>query len=137
MNEMKIGFRIRAATVAALSLALSACFTMNHSFPPNTQFGRRPEGSVGVRSVGDKGMKNYLLSGLVPYTSFGTKDLAKDPGPGKRLADVEIETQFNWFDFVVSIVPGLYYGYYVWAPRHVGYKAVVVENHSDVVAATH
>ena len=80
--------------------------------------------------------RNYLLSGLVPYTSFGTKDLAKDPGPGKQLADVEIETQFNWFDFVVSIVPGLYYGYYVWAPRHVGYKAVVVESHSQAVAAT-
>lgn len=128
--------RIRAALVAALGLALSACFTMNHTFPPNSQFGRRPEGSVGVRSVGDAAMKNYLLSGLVPYTSFGTKDLAKDPGPGRRLADVEIETQFNWFDFVVSIVPGLYYGYYVWAPRHVGYQAVVVESHSDVAAAT-
>jgi len=132
------GFRLRfrAALVAALGVSLSACFTMNHTFPPNTQFGRRPEGSVGVRSVGDEGMKNYLLSGLVPYTSFGTKDLAKDPGPGRRLADVEIETQFNWFDFVVSIVPGLYYGYYVWAPRHVGYEAVVVEDPSEVVAAT-
>ena len=129
--------RLRAALVAALGLSLSACFTMNHKFPPNTQFGRRPDGVVGVRSVGDKGMKNYLLSGLVPYTSFGTKDLAKDPGPGKELADVQIETQFNWFDFVVSIVPGLYYGYYVWAPRHVGYKAVVVESHSPAVAATH
>ena len=134
---MRKTIRLRAALAAALTLALTGCFTMNHSFPPNSQFGRRPEGSVGVRSVGDKGMKNYLLSGLVPYTSFGTKDLAKDPGPGKRLADVEIETQFNWFDFIVSIVPGLYYGYYVWAPRHVGYKAVVVENDSEVVAATH
>jgi hypothetical protein len=127
--------RLRAALVAALGLSLSACFTMSHSFPPNTQFGRRPDGAVGVRPVGDKAMKNYLLSGLVPYTSFGTKDLAKDPGPGRQLADVEIETQFNWFDFVVSIVPGLYYGYYVWAPRHVGYKAVVVESHAPAVAA--
>ena len=134
---MRKALRLRAALSAALVLALTGCFTMNHTFPPNSQFGRRPEGSVGVRSVGDKGMKNYLLSGLVPYTSFGTKDLAEDPGPGKRLADVEIETQFNWFDFIISIVPGLYYGYYVWAPRHVGYKAVVVENDSEVVAATH
>jgi hypothetical protein len=134
---MKRALRFRAALAVALALALSGCFTMNHSFPPNTQFGRRPEGAVGVRSVGDKGMKNYLLSGLVPYTSFGTKDLAQDPGPGRRLADVEIETQFNWFDFVVSIVPGLYYGYYVWAPRHVGFEAVVVEDDSEVVAATH
>jgi len=134
---MQKALRFRAALVAALSLALSACFTMNHTFPPDTQFGRRPAGATGVRSVGEKGMKNYLLSGLVPYTSFGTKDLAKDPGPGRHLTDVEIETQFNWFDFVVSIVPGLYYGYYIWAPRHVGYKAVVVESDSDVVAATH
>ena len=133
---MKTTRMIRAALVAPLSLALSACFTMTHTFPPNTQFGRRPEGSASVRPVGDKGMKNYLLSGLVPYTSFGTKDLAKDPGPGRELADVQIETQFNWFDFIVSIVPGLYYGYYIWAPRHVGYKAVVVESHTETVAAT-
>jgi len=134
---MKTALRFRAALVAALSLALSACFTMNHTFPPNTQFGHRPERAVGVHAVGDKGMKNYLLSGLLPYTSFGTKDLAKDPGPGRQLADVEIETQFNWFDFIVSIVPGLYYGYYVWAPRHVGFEGVVVENDAQVVAATH
>ena len=127
----------RATLATALTVALSGCFTMTHTFPPNTQFGHRPDGSVSVEKVGDKGMKNYLLSGLLPYTSFGTKDLAKDPGPGRRLADVEIETQFNWFDFVVSIVPGLYYGYYVWAPRHVGYKAVVVESDANVVAATH
>jgi hypothetical protein len=38
---------------------------------------------------------------------------------------------------VVSIVPGLYYGYYVWAPRHVGYEGVVIEDDSPVVAATH
>jgi len=134
---MKTAFRFRAAVVAALSLALSACFTMNHTFPPNTHFGHRPEGVVSVRAAGDKGMKNYLLSGLFAYTSFGTKDLAEDPGPGRQLADVEIETQFNWFDFVVSIVPGLYYGYYVWAPRHVGFEGVVVESDSKVVAATH
>jgi hypothetical protein len=34
-------------------------------------------------------------------------------------------------------VPGLYYGYYVWAPRHVGYEGVVIEDDSPVVAATH
>jgi hypothetical protein len=134
---MKLGLRLRAAAVAVLSLSLSACFTMKHSFPPNTQFGHRPDRAVSVEPVAAKGMKNYLLSGLVPYSSFGTKDLAEDPGPGRRLADVEIETQFNWFDFVVSIVPGLYYGYYVWAPRHVGYEGVVIEDDSPVVAATH
>jgi hypothetical protein len=126
----------RAALVLALSLAVSGCFTMTHRFPPNTQFGHRPDGAVSVAKVEDKGMKNYLLSGLFAYTSFGTKDLAKDPGPGRELADVEIETQFNWFDFVVSIVPGLYYGYYVWAPRHVGYQGVVIEQPKQSVAAT-
>ena len=125
----------RAALSALVSVALSGCFTMTHSFPQNTQFGRRPEGSVSVAKVGDKKMKNYLLSGLLPYTSFGTKDLAEDPGPGRRLADVSVETQFNWFDFVVSIVPGLYYGYYVWAPRHVGFEGVVIEDPKQPIAA--
>jgi hypothetical protein len=125
--------RIAAATTVAIML--SGCFTMTHTFPPNTQFGHRPPGSVSVAKVEDSGMKNYLLSGLLPYTSFGTKDLAEDPGPGRQLADVKIETQFNWFDFIVSIVPGLYYGYYVWAPRHVGYEAVVIEHPATPVAA--
>ena len=127
---------VRAACAAALALALSGCFTMNHTFPPNTHFGRRPEGAVGVRPQADRGMKNYLLSGLFAWSSFGTKDLAKDPGPGRQLADVEVETQFNWLDIVIWIVPGQYYGYYVWAPRHVGYEAVVIQNDGDVVAAT-
>ena len=122
--------------VAALALALSGCFTMNHTFPANTQFGHRPEGSVGVRPIADDGMKNYLLSGLFAWTSFGTKDLAKDPGPGRRLADVEIETKFNWMDIVIWIVPGQYYGYYVWAPRHVGYKGVLIDHDGEAVAAT-
>jgi hypothetical protein len=133
---MKASNGIRAAVAAGLALALAGCFTMNHTFPPNTQFGRRPEGAVGVRPAADEGMKNYLLSGLLPWTSFGTKDLAKDPGPGRQLADVEVETKFNWLDIVIWIVPGQYYGYYVWAPRHVGYKAVVVETGAPAVAAT-
>ena len=126
----------RVALATTLIVALSGCFTMTHTFPANTQFGHRPDGAVSVEKVKDKGMKNYLLSGLLPYTSFGTKDLAQDPGPGRSLADVQIETQFNWFDFVVSIVPGLYYGYYVWAPRHVGFEGVVIQHPTESVAAT-
>ena len=134
---MTTGTRMRAALAAALSLALSGCFTMNHTFPPNTQFGRRPEGAVGIRPTGDTAMKNYLLSGLFPWSRFGTKDMAKDPGPGRQLADVEVETQFNTFDFIVTLVPGACcYGYYIWAPRHVGFKAVVIENDDEAVAAT-
>jgi hypothetical protein len=133
---MKASHGIRAALAAGLALALTGCFTMNHTFPPNTQFGRRPDGAVGVRPAADDGMKNYLLSGLLPWTSFGTKDLATDPGQGRQLADVEVETKFNWLDIVIWIVPGQYYGYYVWAPRHVGYKAVVIENGGEAVAAT-
>jgi hypothetical protein len=133
---MKKHIALRAALAAALALALTGCFTMNHTFPPNTQFGRRPEGAVGIRPVADDGMKNYMLSGLFPWSRFGTKDMAKDPGPGRQLADVEVETKFNWMDIVIWIVPGQYYGYYVWAPRHVGYKAVVIENDGEAVAAT-
>lgn len=133
---MKTSHAVRTACAAALALALSGCFTMNHTFPPNTHFGRRPEGAVGIRPQADRAMKNYLLSGLFPWSSFGTKDLAKDPGPGRQLADVEVETQFDWLDIVIWIVPGQYYGYYVWAPRHVGYEAVLIENDGEVVAAT-
>ena len=133
---MKLANSLRAALAAGLSVALSGCFTMNHTFPPNTQFGRRPEGAVGIRPTADEGMKNYLLSGLFPWSRFGTKDLAKDPGPGRQLADVEIETEFNWMDIVIWIIPGQYYGYYVWAPRHVGYEGVVIEHPAETVAAT-
>ena len=134
---MKIGTWIRGALTAMLSLVLAGCFTMHHKFPPNTQFGRRPDGAVTVRPVSDKRMKNYLLSGLFPYSRFGTKDMAEDPGPGKELADVEVETQFNAFDFIVTLVPGACcYGYYIWAPRHVGYKGAVVEKAGEPVAAT-
>jgi hypothetical protein len=134
---MKVGNALRAALAAVLSVALSGCFTMHHKFPPNTQFGRRPDGAVAVKPVSDKRMKNYLLSGLFPYSRFGTKDMAEDPGPGRQLADVEVETQFNTFDFIVTLVPGACcYGYYIWAPRHVGYKGVVVEHEGEPVAAT-
>jgi hypothetical protein len=133
---MNVGIRIGAALTAVVSLTLAGCFTMHHKFPPNTQFGRRPEGAVAVRPVEDKRMKNYLLSGLFPYSRFGTKDMAKDPGPGRQLADVEVETQFNTFDFIVTLVPGACcYGYYIWAPRHVGYKGVVVEHAGEPIAA--
>jgi hypothetical protein len=128
---------MRVALAAALALSLSGCFTMHHTFPPNTHFGRRPEGAVGIRPAADKAMKNYLLSGLLPWSRFGVKDLAKDPGDGRRLADVEVETQFDTFDFIVTLVPGACcYGYYIWAPRHVGYKAVVIEDDSAVVPAS-
>jgi hypothetical protein len=132
---MKAGTGIRCALAATLALALTGCFTMHHKFPPNTQFGRRPDGVVDVRPVADKRMKNYLLSGLFPYSSFGTKDMAKDPGEGRELADVEIESQFNAFDFIVTLVPGACcYGYYIWAPRHVGYQGMVVESSREPVA---
>ena len=134
---MKIGNQLRAALAAMLSLSLAGCFTMHHKFPPNTQFGRRPEGAVAVRPVEDNRMKNYLLSGLFPYSRFGTKDMAEDPGPGRQLADVEVETQFNTFDFIVTLVPGACcYGYYIWAPRHVGYQGTIVEHAREPVPAT-
>ena len=128
---------LRAALALTLSVSVLGCFTMHHTFPPNTQFGRRPDGAVAVEKVEDYGMKNYLISGFLPWTSFGTKNLAKDPGPGRELADVEVETKFNWFDFIISIVPGLYYGYYVWAPRHVYFDGVVIADPNHVVAAAH
>ena len=46
---MKTALRFRAALVAVLSLALSACFTMNHTFPPEHAV-RAPARRLGGRA---------------------------------------------------------------------------------------
>lgn len=121
--------RRRAARVVAafLPLPLAGCmFAMEHRFPEGTRFDRERDVRV-VRHIDESRMKNYLLAGLLPWTRFGTKDIAKDPGPGRHLAGTSVETTFNALDTVIWIVPGFFYGYYIWAPRHVGVTAEVVE----------
>jgi hypothetical protein len=132
------------ACAAILTLASGCMFQMNHRFPPNTIFGgaSAPAGATGrtapaptLTSFQDSRMKNYLLAGLVPYTSFGTKDLASAPHAGQRLAVSEVETTFNALDTFIWVIPGFFYGYYIWAPRHVGMTARYVATDAPVVPA--
>lgn len=112
---------------ALLALPLAGCmFAMEHRFPEGTRFDQERDVRV-VRRVDDSAMKNYLLAGLLPWTHYGTKDLVGEPGPGRHLSSTSVETTFNALDTVIWIVPGFFYGYYVWAPRHVGVKADVVQ----------
>lgn len=119
--------RLAPALAALLLLPLAGCmFSMEHRFPEGTRFDRERDVRV-VQRVDDSRMKNYLLAGLLPWTRFGTKDIAKQPGDGRHLTGTEVETTFNALDTVIWVVPGFFYGYYVWAPRHVGVKADVVQ----------
>jgi hypothetical protein len=64
-------------------------------------------------------MKNWLLAGLVPWSSFSSDDLLAENGPVLRYENLQVETEFNAIDTILWIVPGQFYGYYVWAPRHI------------------
>ena len=127
----------RALVAAALALPLSGClFYMNHELPPNTTFGGRVEKGAHVQHAESSKLKPYLLAGLLPYPFFPTKDMLKAPPQGKHLTNVAIETQFNWFDTIVWVVPGFFYGYYVFAPRHAKVTGNYVDGPRKVVAAS-
>lgn len=137
--SMRDGLRRLAAGAAAVALTSGCMFQMNHRFPPNTVFEAASAESGAapptLKSFEESGMKNYFLAGLVPYTRFGTKDLAEAPRAGQRLAVSEVETTFNALDTLIWVVPGFFYGYYVWAPRHVGMTARYVATDAPVVPA--
>ena len=105
------------SSVLLLALLASGCFTMRHELPPGAHFGRRPDASAGT-PFERAASKNYALAGLIPYSDFNASQLLGTP-PAQPLELREIETVFSPFDVAVSIVPGLFYGYYVWAPRTV------------------
>jgi hypothetical protein len=128
--------RARPLVAAALVLPLSGClFYMNHELPPNTTFGGRVEKGARIQHAENSKIKPYLLAGLLPYPFFPTKDMLEAPPQGKHLANVAIETEFNWFDTVVWVVPGFFYGYYVFAPRHAKVTGNYVDGSRQVVAA--
>jgi len=135
---MSIGYRrcVQTLLVALLSLQLSGClFYMNHELPPNTTFGGRPAGGAPAKHAEHSKLKPYLLAGLLPYPGFPTRNLLQPPHRGQRLTNVEIETQFNWFDTIVWVVPGFFYGYYVFAPRHATVRGDYVQSERRVVPA--
>jgi len=102
--------------VLALALLASGCFTMRHELPAGAHFGGRSEAAPAGTPLDRAASKNYALAGLVPYSSFGAAALLGPDAP-PRIQIREIETVFAPFDVAISIVPGLFYGYYVWAPR--------------------
>lgn len=135
---MSIRFRRCAQTllVALVSFQLSGClFYMNHELPPNTTFGGRPTGGERTQHAEQSKLKPYLLAGLLPYPGFSTKNLLQPPHRGQHLANVEIETQFNWFDTFVWVIPGFFYGYYVFAPRHATVRGDYLQGDRRVVPA--
>lgn len=118
---MKSSFA-RALAAASLAFALAGCFTVRHELPPHAYFGKLPATSgETVQHFHDSEMKNWFLAGLVPWSFSASEDLlAKQAGgPPLRYQNLEVETQFTWLDTLIWIVPGQFYGYYVWAPRHI------------------
>lgn len=110
----------RIAIVLTL-VGAAGCFSVNHQLPENAYFGtlptRQPTGTVPFQT---ESMKNWALAGLLPYSPWTTSDvLARQLGPSatQQVQIRSIETVFAPLDVLVSIVPGAFYGYYVWAPR--------------------
>lgn len=117
-----------APILAVVALIASGCmFKVNHVLPPHTYMGRAPAGDGGMKRDFDRqGMKNWALAGLVPYTRWGTGDLLRSAGAVSRIEDLEVETRFSVVDTIVWVVPGFFYGYYVWAPRTIRVKGTEV-----------
>jgi len=112
----------RIAAMLAVLLT-TGCFSVKHTLPAGAYFGTPPKPRSGSGTPFQvESMKNWFLSGLVPYTSYTTSNLlerqlgSKANGP---LQIREIETVFTPLDFAISIVPGVLYGYYIWAPRSI------------------
>jgi hypothetical protein len=127
---------LRPFLALLLSVPLSGClFYMNHELPPNTRFGGTAERGARAQLVESSKLKPYLLAGLLPYPGFATKDMLAPPRKGTHLSNVEIETRFNWFDTIVWVVPGFFYGYYVFAPRHATVRGRYVQGEAHVVPA--
>jgi hypothetical protein len=115
---------VRTAILALVctSLTTGCLFTVRHELPPNAYFGRLPSPPAKrIDRFEDHGMKNWLLAGLVPYTGWSTENLLEKNGNGsdERIQNLAIETRFGALDTIIWVVPGFFYGYYVWAPRTV------------------
>jgi len=113
--------------VPALAIGVACfgtgCFTVQHQLPKGSYFGTLPaQAGERVTAFDSEASKNWFLAGLVPYTDFGVQDLAPAEGNAPRIQGLEVETRFSEFDVFISVIPGLFYGYYIWAPRTVRIK---------------
>jgi hypothetical protein len=124
---------LRSISLAALAaLFATGCFSVSHKLPPHAYFGRLPSPTAaGETRAGFErsAMKNWLIAGLVPWSSFSSDDLLEQGAPGVlRYENLEVTTEFNALDTLIWIVPGQFYGYYVWAPRHITVKGDAVRS---------
>ncbi len=110
------------SALLVLAVVNSACFSIKHyDLPMDAYFNHEEVGNAKVSRFEETRMKNFLLSGLFPYSRFGAKDIV-EAAPGRKISGLEITTEFNALDVFVTLIPGMAYGYYVWAPRHITVK---------------
>jgi hypothetical protein len=111
----------RAGLFCLCALAASGCFSVSHKLPPHAYFGTLPKAPAEtVTRFERSAMKNWLAAGLIPWSRFSSDDLLAEGGAGVlRYENLQVKTEFNWVDTVAWVVPGQFYGYYVWAPRHI------------------
>ena len=109
------------ALVGLCGLVATGCFSVSHKLPPHAYFGKLPPAATETTSRFERSaMKNWLLAGLIPWSTYSSDDLLEESAPGVlRYENLEVMTEFNWMDTVIWIVPGQFYGYYAWAPRHI------------------
>ena len=131
MQRGKLLHGARVGAAVAIAALCTGCFTVQHELPPRSYFGTLPVAASEIRSPSKpfdlEASKNWFLAGLVAYTDFGVKDLTPEADESVRFEGVEVETRFSEFDVFISIIPGLAYGYYIWAPRTVRIKGRQVE----------
>ena len=113
--------RIPILLLSLCAVLSTGCFSVKHRLPPHAYFGTLPAAPGEQSSHFERSaMKNWLLAGLVPWSRFSSDNLLAESGAGViRYENLVVETRFNVVDTIVWIVPGQFYGYYVWAPRHV------------------
>lgn len=114
----------RIAVVGVCAFAFTGCFSVSHKLPPHAYFGTLPKAPTETSTSFERSaMKNWLLAGLIPWSRYSSDDLLEESASGVvRYENLQVKTEFNWIDTVAWIVPGQFYGYYVWAPRHITVK---------------
>jgi len=127
-----MGTRIAAAVLAILFFGSGCLHSVRHELPEHSYFGQLPA-AEGERRVAfeDSGMKNWALAGLLPYSGWGTGDMLAGRNGAKRVENLEIQTQFGRIDTIVWVIPGFFYGYYLWAPRTVSVSGTKVSEGPD------
>lgn len=114
----------RIALLGFCAFAATGCFSVSHKLPPHAYFGKLPKSPTETSTDFERSaMKNWLLAGFIPWSRYSSDDLLASSAAGVlRYENLEVKTEFNWIDIVAWIVPGQFYGYYVWAPRHITVK---------------